>query len=140
MVRVVLGIVAGAIVWAVGFYALAFLLATLWPDYALHGRDWQSKGLFTFTSPMACFNLLFWALAEFGAGWGAMKIAKRREAVWVLAGLLGLYLAALHIVFYWARFPWWYNLGVVIPAVPAVLLGGRLAGPFRAAHGTIATG
>jgi hypothetical protein len=32
----------------------------------------------------------------------------------------------------WALFPWWYNLGVVIPALPAVLLGASLASPARA--------
>jgi hypothetical protein len=50
-----------------------------------------------------------------------------------LAGLLGIYLAALHLILYWPRFPWWYNLGVVILAVPAVLLGGKLAKSVRAA-------
>jgi hypothetical protein len=52
--------------------------------------------------------------------------------VWVLAVLVGLYLAAVHLLLYWPHFPWWYNLGVVIPAVPAVLLGERLA--VRAKH------
>jgi hypothetical protein len=59
----------------------------------------------------------------------AAKISKRPAAVWVLAALLGIYLAAVHLVLYWPRFPWRYNLGVVIPAVPAVLLGGYLAKP-----------
>ena len=81
---------------------------------------------------MACCNLVFWVLAEIGAGWVTGKIAKRRAAVWVLAGLLGIYLAVLHLVVYWTRFPWWYNLGVFIPAVPAVLLGGKLAKSLRA--------
>jgi hypothetical protein len=125
MLRSVLGVLAGAIVWMAGFYAMVLLLATLWPAYAQHGSAYFREGVFTFTTLMACFHLLFWILAEIGAGWVAMKIAKRREAVWVLAGLLGLYLAAMHIVLYWPRFPWWYNLGVVIPAVPAVLLGAR---------------
>ena len=127
MVRGVLGILAGAIGWITGFYALGILLSVLWPDYAVHGRAFIREGVFTFPPPMACFNLLFWVLAEIGAGWVAMKIAKRREAVWVLAALLGVYLASMHLVLYWPRFPWWYNLGVVIPAVPAVLLGARLA-------------
>lgn len=134
MVRNVLGVLVGAIVWMVGFYALAFLLAAWWPDYALHGRQFFREGVFTFTPPMACFNLLIWVLAEIGAGWVAMKIAKRRGAVWVLAGLLGAYLASMHLILYWPRFPWWYNLAVVIPAVPAVLLGGRLAAPSRSAR------
>jgi hypothetical protein len=80
---------------------------------------------------MAFCNLMFWALAGIVAGWVVAKIAKRREAVWVLAGLLGVYLAVLHLVLNWPRFPWWYNLGVVIPAIPAVLLGARLANSIR---------
>jgi len=36
-------------------------------------------------------------------------------------------LAVLHFALCWSRFPWWYNLGVVIPAVPAVLAGAKLA-------------
>jgi hypothetical protein len=133
MVRTLLGVVVGAVSWMVGFWILAMVLAQLWPDYAIHGRQWIREGVFTFTPPMACCNLLFWVLAEIGAGWVAGKIAKRRGAVWVLAGLLGIYLAAMHLVLYWPRFPWWYNLGVVIPAVPAVLFGGKLANSFRAA-------
>jgi hypothetical protein len=135
MVRGVLGVLAGVVFWAVGFFVLALLLAQLWPDYAIHGRQWTKENVFTFTPLMACCNLVFWILAEFGAGWVSGRIAKRREAVWVLAGLLGIYLAALHLILYWPRFPWWYNLGVVIPAVPAVLFGGTLGRP---AHGSLA--
>jgi hypothetical protein len=127
MVRGVLGVVAGVIFWAVGFFVLALLLAQLWPDYAVHGRQWTRENVFTFTPLMACCNLIFWLLAEFGAGWVSGKIAKRREAVWVVAALLGIYLATLHLILSWSRFPWWYNLGVAIPVVAAVLLGGRLA-------------
>lgn len=131
MLRSILGVVVGVIVWMVAFYALAMGLAELWPDYAIHGRQWVRLGVFDFTPPMACCNLAFWALAEMGAGWATAKISSRRGAVWVLAGLLGIYLVALHLVLFWPRFPWWYNLGVVIPVIPAVLLGARLAGPRR---------
>jgi hypothetical protein len=120
-------VVVGAVVWMMGFWILATLLAHLWPDYAVHGRQWMRAGVFTFTPPMACCNLVLWALAELGAGWATGKIVKAREAVWALAGLLGIYFAAEHLILYWPRFPWWYNLGVVVPAVPAVLLGARLA-------------
>jgi len=132
MVRDVLGVVAGAVLWMVGFFVLALLLAQLWPDYAIHGREWTKQNVFTFTSLMACCNLVFWVLAEIGAGWVSAKIAQRRAAVWVLATLVGIYFVALHLVLYWSRFPWWYNLGVVIPAVPAVFLGSKLADSSRA--------
>ncbi len=127
MVRSVLGVVIGAVLWMVVFYVLALALAHLWPDYAIHGRQWTRQGVFTFTPPMAVCNLILWVLAEMAAGWMAATIAKRRAAVWALAGLLEIYLAALHLALYWPRFPWWYNLGVVIPVIPAVLLGASLA-------------
>jgi hypothetical protein len=133
MVRSVLGVVIGAIVWMVGFFVLAIVLGLLWPDYAVHGRQWMRQELFTFTPLMACLNLVFWVLAEIGGGWTAGKIAKRREAVGVLAGLVGLYLVAVHLLLDWTRFPWWYNLGVVIPAFFAVIFGGKLALSVRAA-------
>ena len=131
-VRGVLGVLTGAVVWTAGFYALTTLLVHLWPDYALHARQWLREGAFTFPPAMACFNLLIWAFAEIGAGWAAARVAKRPHAVWILAGLVGIYLAAVHLIMYLPRFPWWYNLGVVIPAVPAVLLGARLANPSSA--------
>ncbi len=127
MIRSGLGVIVGAVLWMAGFWTLAIALVQLWPAYAIHGRQWVREGLFTFTPPMAVCNLIFWALAGIVGGWVAAKIAKRREAVWVLAGLLGAYLAVVHLLLYWPHFPWWYNLGVVIPAVPAVLLGAGLA-------------
>ena len=133
MVRDILGVVVGAVLCMLVFYILATVLVQIWPDYAIHARQWIRQGLFTFTPPMACCNLVLWVLAETGAGCVAGKIAKRQAAVWVLAGLLGIYLAALHLLLYWPRFPWWYDLGVVIPAVPAVLLGGKLANSLRSA-------
>ena len=127
MVRSIVGIVVGVLVWMFGFYALAIGLSLLWPDYALHGRQFVREGVFTFTAPMAWCNVLLWILVGIAGGWVGEKIARRRTAVWVLAGLLGLYLVVLHLVLYWARFPWWYNLAVVISCVPAVVGGGRLA-------------
>ncbi|HUO20136.1 MAG TPA: hypothetical protein VMU44_10220 [Steroidobacteraceae bacterium] len=127
MVRSILGVVIGAAVWMAGFFVLTILLAQLWPDYAIHGRQWIEERAFTFTPAMACANLALWVVAELGAGSVTARIARRAPAVWVLAGLVGCYLGAVHLLLEWSRFPWWYDLGVVIPAVPAVLLGGRLA-------------
>ncbi len=125
--RSVLAVVLGALVWMIVFYALAFGLAALWPQYGVHGQRFFEEGVFTFTASMAVLNLVFWFVGEAAAGFVAMKIARRAAAVWALAALLAGYLALMHIALYWDRFPWWYNLAVVIPAVPAVLLGAALA-------------
>ena len=125
--RLFLGVIAGAITYLLVFDLLAYSLAALWPDFWAHGYIYKTQRLFTFTLPMAGYLGLCWALAAVGAGWVVMKIARRREAVWVLAGLLLMAIARTHIVLEWPRFPWWYNLWLVFQAVPAVLLGGWLA-------------
>ena len=132
MARGVLGVVAGWIVWLVGFMALAIGLAAVWPEYRVHGQAWMNNHIFDFPTNMAVVNVLFWILAEVAAGWLAMVVARRREAVWVLAAIVVGYLGYEHFYAEWANIPAWYNLAVVIAAIPAVLLGARLAG--RSAH------
>jgi hypothetical protein len=134
-VLAVIGVVAGAAVWMLAFFAEVAVLAAAWPAFREPGRIWQTEFVFTFTTPMASMLLLCWLLAAIAAGWTAAKIGRQGWAVWVLAGLVGIYLFAMHIVLYWATFPWWYNLGVVVPAVPAILVGARLANRRREAAG-----
>lgn len=57
----------------------------------------MSARVYDFTPAMSCINALFWILAEIGAGWLTVVIAKRREAAWVLAALIGVYLAFMHL-------------------------------------------
>jgi hypothetical protein len=140
MVRGAIGVVAAAAAWMVAFFALAWLLALAWPDYALHGQTWFTEQRFEFTAPQAGFNILFWVLAEIFAGCVTVVIAKRGEAAWVLAVLIGSYLALMHLYLEWDTFPWWYNLAVALPAIPAVLIGGRLATRFARPGRAIAAG
>lgn len=127
MIRGILGVVVGYLVWMAGFFILAVLLSLVWHDYAVHARDWTRHGVYSFAPLMAACNLVFWVIAELAGGWTAAKISKRPAAVWVLAAIIAIYLAVLHFYVAWSRFPWWYNAGVVLPSVAAVVLGGRLA-------------
>ncbi|HEY5566138.1 MAG TPA: hypothetical protein VIM81_02695 [Gammaproteobacteria bacterium] len=140
MVRGALGIVVGAIAWMVAFFAVARLLFLMSPAYAAHAQTWMSAQVYEFTAPESGFHVLLWILAEIFAGWLTVVIAKRREASWILAALIGLYMAFMHLYYVWDSFPWWYNLAVVIPVVPAVLFGGKLAGRFARPSPTVAAG
>jgi hypothetical protein len=130
MGRAVLGFAVAAVAWMAAFFALTFLIASMWPAYAVHGRTWFTSGVFTFEPSMAALNVACWALAEVLAGWLAVAIGRRSEVAWALAAALGLYLGVMHLYVEWPSFPWWYNVGVAGLAVPAVLLGGKMAGGF----------
>jgi hypothetical protein len=127
MQRNVWGVIAGAALCYFGFLALAFGLAQLWPAYAVHGRTYLQQRLFTFPAPMAVCTLLLWATAAFSAGFATMKITQTWRAVQALAALIVAYAAAVHLILEWPRFPWWYNVTVVLQMGPAVLLGARSA-------------
>jgi hypothetical protein len=124
--RSFLGVVGGVIIWMFGFLVLARILVMLWPDYATQARIWSGTGQYTFTTAMSAFNVSMWALVEIAAGWIAMSISRRTNAVRVLAGLVMLYLCVMHLYVVWNKLPMWYNLIVALSSGPAVLLGGRL--------------
>src|SRR6185295_12203067 len=114
-------------VWMYGFLCIAIGVSLLWPDYAAHGRVWFQQHVYEFTNAMSVVNASVWIIAEIAAGALAVLIAARREAGWVLAAIIGIYLAYLHLYVEWSNLPKAYNLAVALPAVPAVLLGAWLA-------------
>ncbi len=134
MIRLILAVVVGIIVWMFGFDVLAIALSKLWPEYGSEAQHWVREGVFSMTAAMACCTLLFWMIAEAAAGATAALIAKKDAGPRVLAGIIGVYLAAMHFILFWARFPWWYNLVVVCTAIPAVIFGGWLAKRSREAN------
>ena len=126
LLRAILGVIGGAIVWMFGFLILARILVMLWPAYGVPARVWTQTQAYTFTAPMSVCNVSFWILVEIAAGWVVAAIARRSGAVQVLAALVMAYLCFLHLYFMWPKFPWWYNLAVALSSGPAVLWGGRL--------------
>ena len=139
MLRAVLGVLCGGVLWMVVFSVLARGLVLAWPAYAAHAHAWMTAEVYDFTPLMSVLNATFWIASEMAAGWLTVVIARRREAVWILAALVMGYLCFMHLYYVWDRLPWWYNLLVAIPSGPAVLLGGQLARhPSRAAPTVVA--
>ena len=137
--RFAAAILAGIAAWGLAFFVLAILLARLWPEYGEHGRTWMRDGVFTFDSTMAACNLLLWLSSDMLAGGLGRSIAGRPSATLTLALLITGYLALVHFALNWELFPWWYNLGVVLPAFPATILGGRIAGRWARRSATPAS-
>ncbi len=127
MVRSALGILGGGVVWMAAFFTLRGCCFSSGLRMRLAPKcTWTRAPM---TSPLRCplSMSLFWLLAEcrrLGRG----CYLERREAAWVLAALLMLYMSFMHLYYAWDNFPWWYNLAVALPSGLAVLLGGKLAG------------
>jgi hypothetical protein len=123
MLHRIIAVILGMIACQAVFSVLALATMQVWPNYASHAHHYLDQRIFTFTSIMACMNLVFWALGFIAAGWMTVRIARDSSAIWALAGLMELYAVYAHVVRSWSTFPWWYNIVVVCSVVPAVLVG-----------------
>ncbi len=68
------------------------------------------------------------ALFSIPAGWVTAKLAKSDPARHVVYLILwGLLMGIVSAIMSWGQIQWWYQIGLIVLWIPAVLLGGRLA-------------
>ena len=114
--RTALGIVAGLLVWVVGFYAIGILFGQLWPAYAEAARFlFEADDLSHFTTPMLFLNWALFAGTGTLTGWLSLWIARSRVAPLVVALVWFAYAVVNHYWIVWNELPDWYNL--IVPFV-----------------------
>jgi hypothetical protein len=127
MLRPIAALVGGYVAWVAAFWAPMFLMAFVWP--ALRGTarvffEQQRYDVFD-TSMLIAFQFV-WLFANGSAGFVVRWIGKRPLELRWFAVLLFLYFAYNHLWALWDQLPAWYNVLVVIPVMPMVLIGGTL--------------
>lgn len=125
VVRIILGAIAGVVVWAIVVTACDVVVRKLWPEYA------QVEKSLVFTLPMMIMRLSESAACSVLSGFVAALTAKERIKSSLAAGvvLLALFLP-VHISI-WSKLPVWYHL-VFFTSLPVLSLAGgflrRVAG------------
>jgi len=123
MVRTVVAVVAGLIVWFVIATLVNLLFRALWPGYA------EVEIGMNFTRAMLLGRLLLGALSSLCAGLTLAWIAKRNgRTVEVLGILLTLVFIPVHY-HVWDKFPLAYHLIFLASLLPVTVLGARLFRP-----------
>jgi hypothetical protein len=119
MLRSILAVVAGNILWTVLWLGLNAVLASLYPQ----SFDGKSR---IESVPLLLFILLCSVVLSVIAGYLTALIARRSEMAHAFA--LGLLQLALGIFFQtqsWNLLPVWYHLTFLALLIPANLLGGQ---------------
>jgi hypothetical protein len=126
ILRFVLALAASCVAWVVAFWIPIIAMTFFWPALRATGQAFWEQGRYDIfdTSMLVAFQLV-WPVANAAAGLVARLIGKRQLEVYV-AGLLFAYFAYNHLWALWGEMPDWYNVLVVIPVVPAVLVGGLI--------------
>jgi hypothetical protein len=135
MKRSILAFLAGLITWAVVATLLNFALRASLDSYHAAERSLITAHVMAFTLPMMLGRLTLAALADLAAGWVVGRLAPAGLRVAAVLGTLILLLFLPSHVQLFSLFPLWYHLSFLVPLVPLVMLGARLArgGPGTAA-------
>lgn len=131
MLRIILGVIAGFIVWSIVWIGMDALLSAISPDW--FGRIFAEFQIAvsrneTFMPPVSVSIYLIFqgVLCSLVSGFTAAAIAKEKRkstlALGVLLLVMGIFVEAIN----WKYFPIWYHAAFLLLLIPATVLGGKL--------------
>ncbi len=130
MLRIILGAIAGFIVWLILLRGSDFVWAAWSPDYGRYLTDLsaavENKTPFTADSTIMLIIIIRSAILTFMAGFIVALIAKENFKSPLFLGILLLALGVLVSLLMWNIVPFWYHLLILLPLIPLSLLGGKL--------------
>lgn len=129
MLKAILGVVAGLVVFVAVATIGGLILRLSWPAYA------SVAAAMTFTLPMLITRLSIGAVATVSAGFVTALIARRSIRATLTTGVLLLVGFVPQHIQIWARFPAWYHLTFLLSLLPLTYLGGRAAQRMKAPAG-----
>jgi hypothetical protein len=122
MVRTVLGVIAGVVVWLVVVTVIDRTMRAFWPDYA------AVFAAMTFTLPMMLARLAESTVALIVASLVTIRIAPAsRIAPGALAILMFAPFAWYHLTMIWEKFPVWYHAYFLASLIVVPVLIGNMA-------------
>ena len=120
MLRLIGGILAGAVVWLVSVSVLGFLCGMVWPEMA------AIKDMTFLTVPMLLTRLSISALSSLAGGYVAAMIGRESTRAPLGAGILLLVVFVPYHMTIWHNFPVWYHLTFFV-SLPILKSAGRNA-------------
>jgi hypothetical protein len=131
MGRIILGVVAGFILWSilwVGSDAVFSAISTDWGKTSTEFREAVANQTpYTLSSTLLIALLIKSFIISIISGFIAMLIARENTKSTLVLGVLlllfGIFVQATH----WNYMPLWYHIPFLIMLIPMTILGGKLA-------------
>lgn len=120
MLRIILGVIAGFVLWSILWVGIDAVLRAISPSYN------ASVEAMSFSSAQLIIPLVLTAFCSIAAGYAAAWVARENTlAPWIL-GVILLVVGIFVQLSVWDKIPLWYNLTFWILLIPATVLGGKL--------------
>jgi hypothetical protein len=130
MLRIILGVIVGFLVWGVLWFAGEQLLSAVWPAFGAHQAAFQAAiengGAFTSNSTMLAIHIVLASIVSVVAGFLAALVAGENKRAPLIVGILLLCIGILKVVMSWPLVPIWYHFLYTAVLLPMAIVGGRL--------------
>lgn len=135
MVKIVIGIIVGFVVWSILWVGgEAFLSNTISPNWIGQYSREAEKALFNkepmaHDSMIALIHLLRSIITSIIAGYMCALVAGEFKRSTIVLGIILLAFGLVVQIFSWAVFPAWYHILFLAFLIPMTILGGKLRRP-----------
>ena len=131
MVRTILGVIVGFIVWSILWVGGDAILASLSPGwigaYSLDAeRAFVNNTELTHDNAIAAIHLLRSFVTSIVAGYLAAIVAGESKRATLVLGVILLAVGAAVEIFAWRLAPAWYHIIFLAAIIPMTILGGKL--------------
>ncbi len=128
MLKIILGIIAGFVVWSILWVASDAILRAVWTNYD------ESVAAMSFSTAMLIVPLILSAVVSIISGYIAALIAGENTKSPLILGIILLIVGVLVQMSVWEQIPLWYHLTFWILLVPMTILGGKLKTAHQSAN------
>ena len=131
MVRIVLGVIAGFLAWAIVWFGSEKILSAIWPEgFGAHQRAFEAAiangGQFTADTTLLLTHIVLSSIVSVMAGSLAAVIAGENSRAPLVLGFVLLALGILKAVMSWPYVPIWYHIIFTGILLPMAIMGGKL--------------
>ena len=130
MLRIILGVVAGFIVWLMLWVGAERIVSAVWPAFGSHQAAFQAAltegAEFTPITAILLIHILLASIVSVISGYLTALIAGENKRASLVLGLLLLALGLLKAVMSWPLVPVWYHLLFTVILLPMTILGSKL--------------
>ncbi len=130
MVRIILGVIVGFIIWSIVWIGGEASLGQVWPEFNSHALEAEKafrNGVAFETSPMiAGANLIRSFLTSLIAGYLAALVAGEYKRSTMILGVILVAVGVAVEYMFWNIAPVWYHVLFILFLLPMTIRGGRL--------------
>ena len=131
MVRIVLGVVAGFVSWAIAWFGSEKVLSAIFPEgFGAHQRAFQAAiengGQFTANTKLLLTHIVLGSIVSVLSGFLAALIAGENKRAPLVLGVLLVAVGLLKVVLSWPYVPIWYHVIFTAILLPLAILGCKL--------------